>query len=233
MFEHMTQPLHARIADRLRVMVLAAPGSLLPGEVELAGRWKVSRATVRQAFATLVAEGLVERRKRVGTVARPLASRLDAWQGFRAELAARGITVVDQRAAFLKAVAPAAASAALGTPPARKLWCLERVHGDAQGPLVRFVSWFAPAVPIESGDDPHGELWVRLGGRGCRPALSHEELRAVAADAATAKALGCAAGDPVLERRRLVRDAAGTALEWNLGWYRSDRFPLTLELEAR
>jgi len=229
----MAQLLHAQIAERLRSMVLAAPGAILPGEVNLAGRWRVSRATVRQAFATLVAEGLVERRRRVGTVARPLTSRLDAWQGFRAELSDRGITVVDHRAAFRRGLPPVAAAAALGVDRKARLWCLERVRGDAQGPLVRFVSWFAPAVPISADDDPHGELWVRLGGRGCAPARSQEEIRAVAADAATGAALDCAAGDPVLERRRLVSDAAGAALEWNLGWYRSDRFALSLDLEAR
>lgn len=230
---HMTGHLHERIADRLRRLALAAPGSVLPGEVALAARWRVSRATLRQAFAALVREGLVERRRRVGTVAVSTGSRMDAWQGFRADLAARGVAVVDHRAAFTRRRPPAAVVAALGGKVSGTLWRLDRLRGDAAGPLVLFTSWFAPTVPIRAGDDPGGELWTRLAGRGCHPARSHEEVRAVPAARAVAAALGLATGTAVLERRRLVRDAAGVALEWNIGWYRSDRFPLLLELGAR
>jgi GntR family transcriptional regulator len=213
-------------------MALAAPGAALPGEVELAARWRVSRSTVRQAFAALVAEGLAERRRRAGTVARPLVNRLDAWQGFRADLAARGVAVVD-RTASLERTTDADAAGHLGVGPRTRLWRLERVRGDGLGPLVRFVSWFPPAVPLDQDDDPAGPLWERLGARGCIPARSREELRAVAADAATAAALAVAPGAPVLERRRRVEDAAGAALEWNIGWYRSDRFALAIDLGAR
>jgi GntR family transcriptional regulator len=229
----MSEPLHARIADRLRALASASAGLVLPREVDLAARWGVSRATVRQAFDALVREGLVERRRRAGTVAVAPANRLEAWRGFRADLAARGIAVVDRRAAFRRAHPPGEVAAALaaGTTPA--LWRLDRLRGDAGGPLVRFRSWFAPAVPIAPGDDPRAELWRMLAGRGCRPATSHEELRAIPADAGLARDLAVPSGWPILERRRLVRDAAGHPLEWNIGWYRSDRLPLTLELGAR
>lgn len=45
-----------------------APGTLLPGEVELAERFEISVGTVRKALTALVAEGLLARRPRVGTV---------------------------------------------------------------------------------------------------------------------------------------------------------------------
>jgi GntR family transcriptional regulator len=229
----MAAPLHRRIADRLRAMVAQAPGAVLPGEVELAQRWRVSRATVRQAFAALVHEGLVERRRRVGTVAMAPGNSLAAWTGFRADLARHGVAVVDRRAAFRRARPPAAIADILAAPAGAALWRMDRLRGDDHGPLVLFTSWFAPSVPVRAGDDPRGELWARLAGRGCIPARSAEELRALPAPADVAKALQVAVGAPLLERRRLVRDAGGAVLEWNQGWYRSDRLPLTLDLEAR
>lgn len=45
-----------------------ALGEKLPPEVELASRFSVSRATLRRALAELESEGLLERRRRIGTV---------------------------------------------------------------------------------------------------------------------------------------------------------------------
>ena len=44
------------------------PGSTLPGEVDLASRFGVAVGTVRRALSALVAEGLLTRRPRIGTV---------------------------------------------------------------------------------------------------------------------------------------------------------------------
>src|SRR5437763_9472601 len=43
------------------------PGELIPSEVELAGRYKVSQGTVRKAIDELAAEQLVVRRQGKGT----------------------------------------------------------------------------------------------------------------------------------------------------------------------
>ncbi|WP_206030188.1 GntR family transcriptional regulator [Roseomonas sp. AR75] len=45
-----------------------APGAVLPGEVELAAQFGVAVGTVRRALAALVAEGMLARRPRLGTV---------------------------------------------------------------------------------------------------------------------------------------------------------------------
>ena len=43
------------------------PGELIPSEIELAGRFKVSQGTVRKAIDELAAENLVTRRQGKGT----------------------------------------------------------------------------------------------------------------------------------------------------------------------
>lgn len=48
-----------------------APGALLPGEIDLAGRFGVARATVNRALRELTEEGLLERRRKAGTRVRP------------------------------------------------------------------------------------------------------------------------------------------------------------------
>lgn len=64
-------PLHERVQRDLSERILLghwAPGTLLPGEVELAERFAVAVGTVRKALAALVAEGVLARRPRIGTV---------------------------------------------------------------------------------------------------------------------------------------------------------------------
>ena len=64
-------PRHARLTRTLRDRITSgelALGTRLPPEVELAAAHGVSRATLRRALGELESEGLVERRRRSGTV---------------------------------------------------------------------------------------------------------------------------------------------------------------------
>ena len=63
-------PLHHQITESLRAQIAAGryrPGDLLPPETALAAELRLSRATVRQGIATLVHEGLLQRRRGGGT----------------------------------------------------------------------------------------------------------------------------------------------------------------------
>jgi GntR family transcriptional regulator len=64
-------PLHERVKRDLSERILLGewpPGAAIPGEVELATRFGVAIGTMRKALAALVAEGMLMRRPRVGTV---------------------------------------------------------------------------------------------------------------------------------------------------------------------
>ncbi|AXJ95912.1 MULTISPECIES: FadR/GntR family transcriptional regulator [unclassified Sphingomonas] len=64
------QPAHTLLAHRLGVAIATgthAPGSVLPGELELAEQFGVSRSVVRESLRMLAAKGLVESRPKAGT----------------------------------------------------------------------------------------------------------------------------------------------------------------------
>ena len=63
------KPLHTQVADALRQDILASyhPGEKMEGEAKFARRLGVSPFTLRQAFAVLAYEGLIERRNGSGT----------------------------------------------------------------------------------------------------------------------------------------------------------------------
>src|SRR5260370_3504080 len=76
-------PLYLRIQGSLRTKIGSgelAEGARLPSESELAERFETTRGTVRQALAQLTFEGLIERRKGLGTfvASRPVESRIEA-----------------------------------------------------------------------------------------------------------------------------------------------------------
>lgn len=63
-------PLHYQVSRYLRDEIgrgVYRPGALIPPETTIAAELNLSRATVRQGIATLVAEGLLSRRRGIGT----------------------------------------------------------------------------------------------------------------------------------------------------------------------
>ena len=91
-FSPLYQQIKALITQRLQSGEWK-PGELIPSEVELAARFKVSQGTVRKAIDDLAASNLLVRRQGKGTfVAEPkitesLAQRLT---GFYEDMASRG-----------------------------------------------------------------------------------------------------------------------------------------------
>ncbi|MCA1408730.1 FadR family transcriptional regulator [Ensifer sp. IC3342] len=65
---------HAQVVDQLGKAIVSGEfpvGSILPGDPELAARFRVSRTVLREAMKTLAAKGLVVPRARIGTRVRP------------------------------------------------------------------------------------------------------------------------------------------------------------------
>lgn len=68
---------HRLVVEELGQAVVAgefAVGAILPGDVELAARFSVSRTVLREAMKTLAAKGLVVARARIGTRVMPRAN---------------------------------------------------------------------------------------------------------------------------------------------------------------
>lgn len=69
-----TRTSHAQVVNELGRAIVAGEfpvGTILPGDAELAARFKVSRTVLREAMKTLSAKGLVVPRARIGTRVTP------------------------------------------------------------------------------------------------------------------------------------------------------------------
>ena len=232
-----SKPLHQQAEDLLRQMIQQEEyrkGKLLPNEVELSKELNISRNTLRQAINRLVFEGLLIRKKGYGTTVAPqnVMSNARNWMSFSQEMKALGITIKNYELHICwEQAAPEVARFFQVTPDTRMLR-MSRVRGSEQAPIVYFYSYFNPAIGMTGEEDFTQPLYTMLEQRyGVIVHKSVEEVSAMLADEELADKLGIRAGDPILKRKRLVLDATGFPVEFNVGYYRADSFTYRIEAE--
>jgi GntR family transcriptional regulator len=230
-------PLHAQAEALLRKMIdnqEYRSGKLLPNEVDLAKRLGISRNTIRQAINKLVFEGLLVRKKGVGTrvADRTVNSRLSNWLSFTQEMKAKGLIPKNFEITVSWVYPDQEVTSLFGIPANKKLLKLERLRGLEDGPFVYFISYFHPRVGLTGKEDFTRLLYEILEKDYSTVAkLSKEEISARAADEFLARKLNIRKGDPVLKRKRFVFDPGGRPIEYNIGYYKSDSFAYTIESE--
>ena len=145
-----------RVAEQLRAMVARgemAPGAQLPNEPELSRAMNVSRSTLRAALDTLAREGVVVRRRGVGTFVadQPIAANnLNLNWGVTEVIRATGSTPGTTDLEVTRETADQRVAQHLGLPAGADLVVVERVRlADAR--RVVFSQDFFPAELFSRG----------------------------------------------------------------------------------
>ncbi|MFC6997076.1 GntR family transcriptional regulator [Rufibacter roseus] len=228
-------PLHIQVEYLLRELIedpIYKNGKLLPNEIELSKHLAISRTTLRQAINKLVYEGLLIRKKGVGTrVATPsVSSKSQNWLSFSQEMKARGIPIRNFELHVSWVLPDENIANFFEITAERKVLKLERLRGREEGPFVYFVSYFHPRVGLTGEEDFKRPLYEILeSDYSIIAQLSKEEITAKGADSFIAKKLEMKIGEPVLFRKRFVYDQGERPLEYNLGFYKADSFVYTVE----
>ena len=201
------------------------PGELIPSEVELAGRYKVSQGPVRKAIDELAAEHLVVRRQGKGTF---VASHNEARAHFRflKLMPDEGVPHhPDHQYVEVKRIRAAAEVARL----------LDLKSGDAVVYIKRVMSFGGAPTILEELWLP-GQLFKGLTAErlaeykgpmyglfesefGTRMIRATEKIRAVAADAGAAEYLKVPEGTPLLCADRVSFTYGDKAVELRRGLY--------------
>jgi GntR family transcriptional regulator len=229
-------PLHAQIEQLLRELVRQPKyqnGDLLADEVKLAALFGVSRGTVRNGISKLVFEGILERKAGVGTRVRKghVESGIRAWRSFTQEMAEKGFTVQNYSLAYNFILPSAEAARALQVNPDIKVWCLDRVRGWNDKPVLQSTSWFHPRLALKGDEDFNLPLYATLEkATGVRPHHARETFLAVLADPLRARFLDVPAGSPLLLREHTVFDPGNRPFEFAEVRYVSSRFSLNMDL---
>ena len=227
-------PYHVQAEHILRQMINTEKyrsGAILPNEVELAQELKISRNTLRQAINRLVNEGLLIRKKGVGTTVNTLgraSSNARNWMSFSQEMKALGITIKNYELHICWEQAAPEVTRFFRVASDMRMLRMSRVRGSEQAPIV----YFYPAIGMTGEEDFTQPLYTMLEQRyGVIVHKSVEEVSAMLADEELAAKLGIRVGDPILRRKRLVLDATGFPVEFNVGYYRADSFTYRIEAE--
>lgn len=201
--------LHAKIRSTIERSIATGawrPGHQVPSEAQLAERFGCSRMTVNKVLAELARAGLLHRRRRRGTiVAEPGApSAMLPIPDLEAEVVARGSAYRYELLARRNRLATAAERALLGLPRPTPVAVLRTLHlADEQGWALEDRLINLDAVP----DAATAPFDVVVPGSWLRAHVPWTEaehrIRAAAADARVAHALGVPIGSAllVMERR--------------------------------
>jgi GntR family transcriptional regulator len=230
-------PLHFQVEELLRKMVVAPEfknGAFFPKEVELANRLGVSRNTVRQATNKLQHEGLITRKKGVGTRTadkKPLATGLDHWYSFTEEMKEKGIHVINLELKVEWVIPEKKIADFFSIPKNKKVLKLSKLKGTQGDSIVYFQSYFHPRIGVHENDDFDIPLYTMLERKyGIIVVRSMENISARLAGN-IGKKLKIAASEPVLFRERFVYDVGERPIEYNVGFYRSDKFIYSIDIK--
>ena len=201
------------------------PGELIPSEVELAARFKVSQGTVRKAVDALADDNLLVRRQGKGTFVATHAEqrvqfrflRLKADDGQEGGVTRR---VIDCR----RLRAPAEITRALLLKAGDAVVQLRRVLSFQGRPVVLDDIWLPgqafKGLTAERLAEHKGPMYGLFEQEfGVRMIRAEEKLRAVAADADSAALLEVAVGAPLLSVERLSFTYGDRPVELRRGLY--------------
>ncbi|MBU8814460.1 GntR family transcriptional regulator [Mycolicibacterium goodii] len=232
----MAQALHVKIAQDLRDRVRRGElplGAALPSESQLCAQWKSSRGPVRQALATLRAEGLITG----GPGKPPVVCSTAVGQPFDTLLSysawAHSIGRTPGQHTLELSLRKADEHAAAG------------LHVDVGSTVVQFLrlrlldgapSMLERATFVErvgrllfDFDCDSGSIWAYLQSRGVKLATASHTIDAVGADPVDAANLQVPEGTPLLRQRRTTRGVDGEVIEFHDDRYLPAVITFTLE----
>jgi GntR family transcriptional regulator len=225
------------VRDRIRSGDLV-PGAQLPTEVELMDQYGVSRATVRQALRELVAEGLVEIRRGLGTYVtqRRFEHTIGGFYSFSREIERHGLEPRTRVLGLGVEPADDAVASALGLDAGTAVVALRRLRLADDDPLVVETSYLPAArfPGLEKVDFGQVRLYDTLtDAYGCRPTRARETFEPVLVTADEAALLGQHRGEPALRVERVAFDQDDAPIEFCRSTVRGDRYRYSVELRDR
>jgi GntR family transcriptional regulator len=231
-------PLHVQVEEYFRELIDSekySTGAFLPKEVELANRLGVSRNTIRQATNKLENEGLITRKKGVGTKVaekKGLFTGLDHWYSFTQEMKEKGIQVTNLSLKVEWVIVNETIRTFFNSKKEHKILKLSKLKGEASGePIVYFESYFHPRIGLNEKDEFNRPLYRMLEEKyGVVVERSSENISAKLAGI-LAKKLKVTPDSPILLRERFVYDIGDRPVEYNIGYYRSDKFIYSIDIK--
>jgi DNA-binding GntR family transcriptional regulator len=229
-------PLYFQIAEALKRSIedgTLRPGDRLDNELDLTERLGVSRPTVRQAVQRLVEQGLVVRKRGLGTVVQaPRILRSVALTSLYDDLQASHRHPETMVLSMMATEADGEVAAALSLQPGALVLSLERVRLADGTPLALMRNFLPPGLLDGEPEDilQKTGLYDVLRRRGVHLHAGEQVIGARQATAREAKLLQAPRGATVLTMIRTTSDAAGKPVEHGSHVYLAERYSFQMSL---
>lgn len=230
-------PLYHQIEQIIldRISGEKAVGKMLPAEKDLMVMFKVSRATARKTCENLVAKGLIERRRALGTrvIGREITEDLGRLKSYTEEMKLKGLEVSTELLEAVLHVPEARVRAKLGLAEGEQTLLLRRLRGTSEFfPIVLLTS----EIPASFGIDPkgnfHDSLYRLLEEKYRIPIdWAEEEIRAAKARPEEAQMLRINPGEGVLVMERVTHTRGERPLEFVRAVYRPEHYTFSVRLK--
>jgi GntR family transcriptional regulator len=232
-------PLHRRISDELRAQIDAgtiAPGDMVPSEHELMQRYAVSRGTVRQALASLRADGTIS-----GSQGRQLSVRgshltqpITELVSFTSWVQSLGKRPGSSLLSFKRRNPDGETRSMLDLTVGSTVYLVERLRLADEEPLMIERTLLPEHLGrlLEEVDLERNSIFAALERSGVVFASARHTISALPADRVDAQLLGVSVRTPLLRVRRRAFSLSGEPLEWADDRYLGDKVDFTLENSA-
>ncbi|MDP1876274.1 MAG: GntR family transcriptional regulator [Actinomycetota bacterium] len=230
-------PLYFQVAQALQAAITCGeipPGSQFSNEIELADRLSLSRPTMRQAMQYLVEQGLIVRRRGIGTrVVQPKVHRPLELTSLYDDLERSGRTPTTRLVRMEVVEADSNTAILLGVAPGDAVTNLERVRSAGGVPIARMTN----AIPVSIIElDPAalegGGLYQRFRSSGI---TLHSATQAIGARSATvgeARLLEQPKGTALLTVQRTTHDDRGRIVEYGDHVYVASLYSIEVHLRT-
>ena len=233
-------PLYYQLETILRKKIASgdySPDTPLPSEDALAGEYKVSRITVRQALSSLEKDGLIIRQRGKGTFVSEEAVSLELprFTGSIEDLVLMGKRT-ETRVIDSAWVDPPENIRAQLRVKGDKVLRLEKVRHVEGVPFSHVFNYLPPQIgkklPMALVESKP-MLMILEDDLGVRANEADQTVEATIADSEVASLLEIRAGDPLLKAERTVYDVKGNPVEYVSVVYRADKYAFTMKLKRK
>lgn len=234
-------PLYHQIFLQLREEITSGErplGSRMPTEQELVEQFSVSRITARRALDELAENGLVERKRRVGTTVvftppvAPIEGSMDrALEGLLNFGRSTQVRLLELETVPASAPIAEALSIPAGSPVVRVV----RVRELEGRPLGHFISFIPDGlgVTLTRASLRSTPMLSLIEDAGVHIGAATQTISATLADVTLSSALDVDIGSPILRVSRTVFDTDHRPVQHLLAQFRPDRYQIKLDLNSQ
>ena len=224
-----------RIAETLRGRIKAQEyrfGDILPPEKDLEKEFGVSNITIRKALALLVQEGLVVRKRAIGTkvmyregkrVAIKISGNFKDWYDSAYAKLKLDVDVLE----ILVTDCPERIRSILGLRKDEKIWRMKRVRRIKRDPISYYINYGPPSIlGILSCGDFEKRSFIEVFQDRCNIKLSkiEQQVEATIADMDLASILRVRFGDPLFFVENVYYSTENKPVDVTHMYFRGDRY---------